>query len=115
MKTLEEIKAMRDALAEAHASKVMDEGDWHSVEAGQSFILGFDKALELMEERERVAIEALKFTVNAAAYLYRPKEKLRDDLNPTFYHTLCYEGDLELKKKCIEARETLDKLTKGEK
>lgn len=64
MKTLEEIKAMRDALAEAHASKVMDEGDWHSVEAGQSFILGFDKALELMEERERAQKKALEIAIN---------------------------------------------------
>lgn len=55
MKTLEEIKVMRDELAEEHASKVRDEGDWHSVEAQQSFILGFDTAIDLMEERERMA------------------------------------------------------------
>lgn len=112
MKTLEEIKAMRDALAEAHASKVMDEGDWHSVEAGQSFILGFDKALELMEERERVAIDALQqvtgcpFTVDSATV---PKIGI-SEAPPYQVVVVLSMAWTRLK----QIRQTLEKLTKGE-
>lgn len=57
MKTLEEIKAMRDALAVNGGD---DKGPKRfTYEEYDAFKDGFDKALELMEERERAQKKAL--------------------------------------------------------
>ena len=53
-------------------------------------------------------IEALKFTLAAAEYVY--DRELVDGLSPFFYHTLSYEGDKELKNRTIEIRKMITEL-----
>jgi ABC-type uncharacterized transport system substrate-binding protein len=50
---------------------------------------------------------ALEFTLQAAEQLYKPEKPLWNNLDPTFYHTLTWEGDLELIEKTKKAREAL--------
>ena len=98
MKTLEEIKAMRDELADRRSKwqsssgcELMDAAIRRLIRIGYED--GFTAALELMLERERVAIEALQYIVE---------------------HEL-YHGLNQGKPSEQVAQETLDKLTKGEK
>ena len=65
---------------------------------------------QLMQEREKVMSDHFGFLLNAAENLYRPDKPLGKGLCPTFYHTLNYEGDLELINKTIAARQALTKL-----
>lgn len=51
----------------------------------------------------------LDFTLKAAEHLYKPDLPLVPNLAPMFYHTLSYEGDLELIAKVKKARSILDK------
>lgn len=51
--------------------------------------------------------EALEFTLHAAEYIYQPDKPLHKNLDPTFYHTLTWEGDFELIEKTKKAREAL--------
>lgn len=51
--------------------------------------------------------DALEFTLKAAEYLYHPDKPIHKGLDPTFYHTLTYEGDMELVEKTKKAREAL--------
>ena len=55
-------------------------------------------------------VEALKFTIKAAEYLFKPHEKLSNGMFPSNYFTLSYEGDLELIKKTKAARQLLKDL-----
>jgi hypothetical protein len=43
-----------------------------------------------------------------AEYLYKPDKPLTKGLDPTFYFTLTYEGDLELIEKTRKARAVLE-------
>ena len=47
------------------------------------------------------------FLLNAAQDLYRPDRPLHRGLDPTFYHTLTCEGDLELINKTKDALASL--------
>jgi hypothetical protein len=40
--------------------------------------------------------EDYKFLVNVASNLLRPDKPVHKHLDPTFYHTLTYEGDMAL-------------------
>lgn len=107
MKTLEDIKAMRDELAEKHE-------DWTlGSRSKRDFQAGFSAALELMLERERVAIEAIQqvnecpFTVDPATV---PKIGI-SEAPPYQVVVVISMAWTRLK----QIRETLDKLTKGEK
>jgi len=53
---------------------------------------------QLAESKKQVQelVQALEFCVNAAINLYRPDKPVHKGLDPTFYHTLTFEGDLEL-------------------
>lgn len=74
------------------------------------FLAGWDARSKDVEE----LVEALEFTLHATEYLYKPDKELRKNLDPTFYFTLTYEGDLELIEKTKRAREALAKY-RGEK
>lgn len=63
--------------------------------------------VNLLEDENARLREALSFTLNAAEILYKPDEPLTKNLSPLFYHTLTYEGDLELIEKTKIAREIL--------
>lgn len=65
------------------------------------------RQLQAANEENKRLREHLKFTVNAAENLYRPDKPLVDGLDPTFYFTLTYKGDLELIKKTEAARAAL--------
>lgn len=73
----------------------------------------FDK-IDALHERLKAAEEALAFTLHSAEYLHPPSPPLEKGLDPTFYHTLTYEGDLKLIEQTKKAREALAKL-RGEK
>ena len=53
--------------------------------------------------------EALDFTVSAAEYLYKAESPVPRGLAPMFYHSLSYEGDVELVEKTKKARAALEK------
>ena len=53
--------------------------------------------------------EALEFTLIAAETLYRPDRRLVKGHAPDFYHTLSYEGDLEMIEKTKKARAALER------
>lgn len=57
-------------------------------------------------------IEALEFTIHATEYLYNIKKDLPKGLDPTFYHTLSYEGDMELRDKALKAQLALENYRK---
>jgi hypothetical protein len=63
--------------------------------------------IEKLEAENARLREALEFTLHAAEQLYRPERPLYKNLDPTFYHTLTWEGDLELIEKTKKAREAL--------
>jgi hypothetical protein len=67
---------------------------------------GYDAA---MAEKDEL-IRHYKFLLNAAENLYRPDRPVHKGLDPTFYHTLTYEGDTELINKTIAAREALKEM-----
>jgi regulator of replication initiation timing len=71
-------------------------------------ILEFKKEtnVELQAENKKLR-EALEFTIKAAEHLFQPDKELPKGLFPTAYHTLSYEGDLDLIEKCKQAREAL--------
>lgn len=50
--------------------------------------------------------EALEFCLSAAESMY--DKPVTEGLDPTFYHSLSYEGDLELKEKTKQARSALE-------
>jgi len=75
--------------------------------AGAEFMQGEVKALE---EKLRVAVEALEFSLHAAEYLYEVDKPLENGMAPMFYHTLTYEGDLEMINKTKKASEALEKI-----
>ena len=54
--------------------------------------------------------EALELTIRTAEYVYQPNKPLEKGLPPFYYHTLTYEGDLELIEKTIAARKLLDSI-----
>lgn len=51
----------------------------------------------------------LEFTTHAAEHLFG-KVNPQPNMCSTFYHTLTYEGDVELVEKCKRARELLERL-----
>jgi hypothetical protein len=66
------------------------------------------EAFELLLAENAALREALAFTLKAAEQLYRPDKPLTPGLDPTFYHTLTYEGDLELIANTKKARAALE-------
>lgn len=75
-----------------------------------------DNLVSLIEKKNRQINEltkALSFTLLAAEHLYKPDEPLPEGLPAIYYHTLSYEGDLELNEKTKQARKLLN-LYKGE-
>ena len=63
--------------------------------------------IEKLEAENARLRYALEFTLQAAEQLYRPDRPLYNNLDPTFYHTLTWEGDFELIEKTKKAREAL--------
>jgi len=72
-----------------------------------------DKIREVEHHNMNLQIEvdklrqALKFTTKAAVHLFQPDKPLEKGLAPFFYHTLTYEGDLELIEKTKLAMELI--------
>jgi hypothetical protein len=63
--------------------------------------------VELKEQNTRLR-EALEFTISAADYLYKTESPVPRGLAPMFYHSLSYEGDVELVEKTKKARAALE-------
>ena len=63
--------------------------------------------VELENENARLR-EALEFTISAAEYLYKTESPVPRGLAPMFYHSLSYEGDVELVEKTKKARAALE-------
>jgi hypothetical protein len=63
-----------------------------------------------LEAENKKLREALKLTIKTAEYVYQPNKPLEKGLPPFHYHTLTYEGDLELIEKTKEARKLLDSI-----
>ena len=55
-------------------------------------------------------LDALEFGLQTAENLYQPDKPLTKGLGDWFYHTLTYEGDLELIEKTKEMRRIFDKV-----
>jgi hypothetical protein len=66
-----------------------------------------DRIEDLITENKKLR-EALELTIKTAEYVYQPDKPLEKGLPPFHYHTLTYEGDLELIEKTIAARKLLD-------
>jgi hypothetical protein len=66
-----------------------------------------DRIEDLIIQNKKLR-EALKLTIKTAEYVYQPDKPLEKGLPPFHYHTLTYEGDLELIEKTIAARKLLD-------
>lgn len=47
---------------------------------------------------------AYRFCLNATCSLYQPDKTVHRGLDPTFYHTLTYEGDIRLIEETKKAR-----------
>lgn len=62
---------------------------------------------DLKEENAKLR-EALEFTISAADYLYKTESPVPRGLAPMFYHSLSYEGDVELVEKTKKARAALE-------
>lgn len=80
----------------------------------KSFVKDVAKALAEAHSAGRQSaldevVPVLEFTTHAAEYLFG-KVYPQPNMCPTFYHTLTYEGDVELVDKCKRARELLQKL-----
>lgn len=65
--------------------------------------------VELEAENKKLC-EALELTIKTTEYVYQPDKPLQKGLPPFHYHTLTYEGDLELIEKTIAARKLLDSI-----
>lgn len=65
--------------------------------------------VELKAENKKLR-EALELTIKTAEYVYQPNKPLEKGLPPFHYHTLTYEGDLELIEKTKDARKLLDSI-----
>ena len=63
--------------------------------------------VDLKEQNTRLR-EALEFTISAAEYLYNTESPVPRGLAPMFYHSLSYEGDVELVEKTKKARAALE-------
>lgn len=106
----------KEELAKEHEDHVFRMEPWKEITHGQSFLQGFIAAeSEILELREKLecAVEALDFTLHAAEYLYQSNKELPKGLGAMFYHTLTYEGDLELIQKTKKAREALSRIRGG--
>lgn len=72
-----------------------------------SFCAGFLAGATYRQDEIDQLKQALEFTTKAAVHLYQPNSTLEKELPPWFYHTLTYEGDLELIEKTKLAIELL--------
>lgn len=72
-------------------------------------------AYEQLQKKFDEAIKHLKFTFHAAEHVYQPDKPLHKGIDPTFYHTLTYEGDLKRIKQTNAAKEFLRSLDKEKK
>lgn len=57
----------------------------------------------------KLLAEHYEFLLTAAENLHKPNEPIIQGLAPMFYHTLTYEGDLELIEKTKQARKAYEK------
>jgi hypothetical protein len=67
-----------------------------------------DITIKKLQAENKKLREALELTIKTAEYVYQPDKPLEKGLPPFHYHTLTYEGDLELIEKTIAARKLLD-------
>lgn len=74
-----------------------------------AFYDGATKSAWIEADRAKALVEALEFCLHAAEYLFKPDKELPKGLGAIFYHTLTYEGDLELINKTKLARQALEK------
>lgn len=73
----------------------------------QQTVLDFQSRYnESLEEIKRYR-EALEYALPLAEHLMQPDKPLHEGLDPTFYFTLSYEGDLKEINKLKRAREAL--------
>ena len=82
----------------------------HEHKLYQKHLSGLKAENERLEAENKKLRESLKFTTSAAEYLFKPDVNLEKGMNPTFYFTLNYEGDLALIEKTKRAIELLKEL-----
>lgn len=94
--------------SENPGSFITETGSFITEKEGAIFCCGIE-----LKETNLTRIEeleyALRFTLNAAENLYQPNKPLRRGLDPTFYHTLTYEGDFKLIEATKEAKRILER------
>jgi hypothetical protein len=69
-----------------------------------------DRHIADLERKLEIATKALRFTLGCAENLLRPDKPVHKGLDPTFYQTLTYEGDIELIEQCKAARLALKEI-----
>jgi regulator of replication initiation timing len=101
---LREIKVNRSfvELASKYCELQAENKEWKEAARSEA-----EEVNRLQAENKRMR-EALELTIRTAEYVYQPNKPLEKGLPPFYYHTLTYEGDLELIEKTIAARKLLD-------
>ena len=124
------LKEIKDAARQAFSDQQLQDTEG-GVPDAVSFIAGFlagarhrqieiDELTSVLDLKKETLVEleaenkklheALKLTIKTAEYVYQPNKPLEKGLPPFHYHTLTYEGDLELIEKTIAARKLLDSI-----
>lgn len=95
-------------------------GNIHSLEIGLRNLWEYERdsflqGVRWQEERGKVLVEALEFTLGCTRNLLCDPENegIPIGLDPTFYHTLSYEGDMELRQKYFKAKDALKAYEEG--
>ena len=105
MKSPEEIsKELLDNLARVHGDETFVSGGYAYYEDALNW---FSLAIQRERDRAKVLEDYYEFLLHTAEYTFNPDKDLPRGLDPTFYHTLTFDGDLALREKVKRARDAL--------